>query len=66
MKAENGTKAILLVTPENQEINRFRRRQFNNFTQITMPYLAGFIDESEYRITLLDAVQPTHCLRELG
>jgi radical SAM superfamily enzyme YgiQ (UPF0313 family) len=44
----------LLVTPENREINRFRRRQFNNFTQITMPYLAGFIDEAKYRITLVD------------
>ena len=54
MKAKNGTKAILLVTPENEEINRFRKRQFNNFTQITMPYLAGFVDESQYRITLVD------------
>ncbi len=46
--------AILLITPENAEIHRLRRRQFNNFTQITMPYLAGFIDESRYQITLVD------------
>ena len=52
--AKNGAMAIVLITPENEEINRFRRRQFNNFTQITMPYLAGFIDESKYRITLVD------------
>lgn len=47
-------KSILLITPENAEINRFRRRQVNNFTQITMPYLAGFIDEKRYRIRLVD------------
>ncbi|MCL2622548.1 MAG: B12-binding domain-containing radical SAM protein [Planctomycetaceae bacterium] len=45
---------ILLVQPENPEIRRFRSRQFNNFTQITMPYLAAFIDESRYDITLVD------------
>lgn len=45
---------LLLITPENREINRFRRRQLNNFTQITMPYLAGFVDESRYRIRLVD------------
>jgi radical SAM superfamily enzyme YgiQ (UPF0313 family) len=47
-------KRILLITPENEEINRVRKRQFNNFTQITMPYLAGFIDESRYQIRLVD------------
>ena len=47
-------KKILLITPENEEINRFRRRQFNNFTQITMPYLAGFVDETRYEIRLVD------------
>ena len=47
-------KKILLITPENAEINRFRRRQFNNFTQITMPYLAGFVDETRYEIRLVD------------
>lgn len=50
----NSQKSVLLITPENADINRFRRRQFNNFTQITMPYLAGFIDESRYRINLVD------------
>jgi radical SAM superfamily enzyme YgiQ (UPF0313 family) len=45
---------LLLITPENREIHRFRKRQFNNFTQLTMPYLAGFIDESRYRIRLVD------------
>ncbi|WP_373600235.1 B12-binding domain-containing radical SAM protein [Paraclostridium bifermentans] len=47
-------KSILMITPENREINRFRKRQANNFIQITMPYLAAFIDESKYNITLVD------------
>jgi len=50
----NETKKILLITPENPEIKRVRRRQLNNFTQLTMPYLAGFIDETRYRIELVD------------
>ncbi len=47
-------KSILMITPENKEINRFRKRQINNFIQITMPYLAAFIDEDKYEITLID------------
>lgn len=47
-------KHILMITPENKEINTFRNKQFNNFTQITMPYLAGFIDTSKYEIVLID------------
>jgi radical SAM superfamily enzyme YgiQ (UPF0313 family) len=47
-------KRILLITPENMEINRFRKKQVNNFIQITMPYLAGFIDRSKYDIVLID------------
>ena len=47
-------KKILLITPENPEIRRVRKRQFNNFTQITMPYLAGFIDKGRYDIRLVD------------
>lgn len=47
-------KNILLIQPENQEINDFRRKQFNNFSQITIPYLAAFIDEEQYNITLID------------
>lgn len=47
-------KSILMITPENKEIHRFRKRQINNFIQITMPYLAAFIDESKYEITLID------------
>ncbi|MCE3199176.1 hypothetical protein JI735_14925 [Paenibacillus sonchi] len=47
-------KSILLIQPENQKINSFRRKQFNNFVQITMPYLAGFIDEAKYKITLVE------------
>ncbi|OJU14331.1 MAG: B12-binding domain-containing radical SAM protein [Clostridiales bacterium 43-6] len=45
---------ILLITPENMEIRNFRKRQTNNFIQITMPYLAAFIDETKYAITLVD------------
>lgn len=47
-------KSILLITPENREINKYRKRQFNNFIQITMPYLAGFIDEAKYNMTIID------------
>lgn len=47
-------KQLLMITPENKEINSFRRKQFNNFIQLTMPYLAGFVDESKYEITLID------------
>lgn len=50
----NIKKSILLITPENKDINKFRKRQFNNFIQITMPYLAGFIDEEKFDITLID------------
>ncbi len=47
-------KKILLIQPENKEINNFRKKQFNNFVQITIPYLAAFIDEILYEITLVD------------
>jgi radical SAM superfamily enzyme YgiQ (UPF0313 family) len=47
-------KSILLITPENREIHDFRKKQFNNFVQITMPYLSGFIDERKYDVTLID------------
>jgi len=49
-------KSILMITPESKEIYNFRKNQFNNFIQITMPYLAGFIDESCYDITLIDDI----------
>ncbi|GHV31784.1 B12-binding domain-containing radical SAM protein [Clostridia bacterium] len=45
---------LLLIQPENREINRFRRAQFNNFSQITMPYLAAFVDERHFEMTLVD------------
>lgn len=45
---------LLMIQPENQEINRFRRLQFNNFSQITIPYLAAFVEEQYYDITLID------------
>lgn len=47
-------KSILLIQPENKEINKFRRKQFNNFSQITIPYLAAFINENQYVITIVD------------
>ena len=34
---------MLLITPENRFIKAFRRGQLNNFAQLTMPYLAGFV-----------------------
>ena len=30
---------ILLITPENPFLRAFRRGQFNNFSQLTMPHL---------------------------
>jgi len=45
---------LLMVQPENREIKRFRRFQFNNFSQLTIPYLAAFVDEEHYQITLVD------------
>lgn len=45
---------LLMIQPENQEINHFRRLQFNNFSQITIPYLAAFVDEKHYELTLVD------------
>ena len=47
-------KKLLMIQPENREINRFRRMQFNNFSQITMPYLAAFVDENDFDIHLVD------------
>ncbi|WP_228370425.1 B12-binding domain-containing radical SAM protein [Gottschalkia acidurici] len=47
-------KSILMITPENEEINKFRRLQVNNFIQITMPYLAAYVDESKYNVYLID------------
>lgn len=45
---------LLMIQPENREIKNFRRFQFNNFSQITIPYLAAFVDEEYYSIMLVD------------
>lgn len=47
-------KKLLMITPENKEIHRFRKRQFNNFVQITMPYLAAFVEPEQYEVILVD------------
>jgi len=52
-------KRLLLITPENREIHAVREKQFNNFVQITMPYLAGFVDERKYDMTLIDEYNQT-------
>jgi radical SAM superfamily enzyme YgiQ (UPF0313 family) len=44
---------VLLVTPENPFIKAFRRGQFNNFSQLTMPYLAGFV-RPPHTVALVD------------
>jgi radical SAM superfamily enzyme YgiQ (UPF0313 family) len=44
---------VLLITPENRFLKAFRRGQFNNFAQLTMPYLAGFV-RPPHRVTLVD------------
>ncbi len=45
---------LLMIQPENIEIKQFRRLQFNNFSQLTIPYLAAYVDEQFYEITLID------------
>ncbi|GAE90908.1 hypothetical protein [Hungateiclostridium straminisolvens] len=52
-KVDNIMPTLLMITPENSEIKRFRAYQLNNFMQLTMPYLAGFVPK-EYDIRLLD------------
>ncbi len=47
-------KRLLMIIPENKRINRFRKKQLNNFIPITIPYLAAFVDEEKYSITLVD------------
>lgn len=59
VNAKYMKKRILLLTPESREIHAYRKKQFNNFVQITMPYLAGFIDETNYDITLVDEYNQT-------
>jgi radical SAM superfamily enzyme YgiQ (UPF0313 family) len=44
---------ILLLTPENRFLKAFRRGQWNNFVQLTMPYLAGFV-RPPHRVAVLD------------
>jgi radical SAM superfamily enzyme YgiQ (UPF0313 family) len=44
---------VLLITPENAFIKAFRRRQLNNFVQLTMPYLAGFVSPP-HTVALVD------------
>jgi radical SAM superfamily enzyme YgiQ (UPF0313 family) len=44
---------VLLITPENRFIKAFRRGQLNNFAQLTMPYLAGFV-RPPHQVTLVD------------
>ncbi len=44
---------VLLITPENRFIRAFRRGQLNNFAQLTMAYLAGFV-RSPHRVRLVD------------
>ncbi len=44
---------ILLITPENCFIKAFRKGQLNNFAQLTMPYLAGFV-RRPHQVALVD------------
>jgi radical SAM superfamily enzyme YgiQ (UPF0313 family) len=49
---------VLLVTPENKFIRAFRRKQHNNFVQLTMPYLAGFV-RPPHQVALVDEYNQT-------
>jgi radical SAM superfamily enzyme YgiQ (UPF0313 family) len=44
---------VLLITPENRFIRAFRRRQLNNFAQLTMAYLAAFVGPP-HQVELVD------------
>ena len=44
---------VLLVTPENRFIRAFRRGQLNNFAQLTMAHLAGFV-RPPHTVALVD------------
>ena len=52
---------ILLITPENRFIRAFRHGQLNNFAQLTMPYLAGFV-HPPHEVTLVDEHNQAICL----
>lgn len=47
-------KKLLMITPESSRIHSYRHKQVNNFVQLTMPYLAGFVDTNHYEIELVD------------
>ena len=49
---------VLLITPENPYLKAFRRRQWNNFVQLTMPYLAGFV-RAPHTVALIDEYNQT-------
>ena len=51
---------ILLITPENRFIRAFRCGQFNNFAQLTMPYLAGFV-RPPHQVSVVDEYNQTVC-----
>jgi radical SAM superfamily enzyme YgiQ (UPF0313 family) len=44
---------VLLITPENPILRAFRRGQVNNFAQLTMAHLAGFV-RPPHRVALVD------------
>jgi radical SAM superfamily enzyme YgiQ (UPF0313 family) len=44
---------VLLVTPENRFIRAFRRRQLNNFAQLTTAHLAAYV-RSPHTVTIAD------------
>lgn len=46
-------KSLLLITPENPGLKLYRQKQRNNFCQLTMPYLAGFVPDG-FTLELVD------------
>jgi len=54
MKSSGKRIKILLIQPENPRIHRFRKWQFNNFAQITIPYLAAYINTGQYDVRIID------------
>ena len=58
---------ILLIQPENKEINRVRRKQLNNFVQITMPVSYTHLDVYKRQvIRILKKEKPQGIIATLG
>ena len=56
---------VLLIRLENRFIKAFRRGQVNNFAQLTMAYLAGFVTHPQ-SVELVDEIAFSSLDNKLG